>query len=88
METVTVLQVLQTIHPDQQASYQKAIAIDQSLGWIPEERIGLYTVILKNLDEMLDHGDANIEIQIRDGELVSQEYGKRYKKLAEKQKVC
>lgn len=79
MEQITVLEVLQSVHPGQQAAYQKAIAIDQSLGWIQEDRIELYAAIIKRIDESLDHGDANISIQIRDGEITNQEYGKRYK---------
>jgi len=79
MEQVTVLQVLQTIHPSSQPALQKAILLDQLLNWIPEERLEEYSNILKRLSEAHDHGDANITLQIRDGEIVSQEYSKRYK---------
>lgn len=79
MEEVTVLQVLQVAHPQSQGALQKAIQLDQAFNWMEPARIEKYSQILRNISEMQDHGEANITIQIRDGEIVNQEYGKRYK---------
>lgn len=78
MEEVTILQILQTVHPGQQAAYQKAIAIDQAFSWIPEERVLLYAEHLKQLDELIQHGEANFSGQVRGGKLINKEYSKRY----------
>lgn len=82
MEVVTI-EVLQAWFPSlkSQEELNKAIAIIGAFGFLDINRVDEYAGICKEISDMQDHGDSNIEIQIRDGEIISQMYGKRKKKL-------
>lgn len=81
MDGITV-EVLQTWFPtlQKQEELQKLVALYAIVQHVPVEHIERYGTIINEISLMHDHGDADIEIQIRDGEITNEMYGKRIKK--------
>ena len=81
MEVMTI-EVLQTWFPTlkKQEELQKALAIINAFQFLDLERVEEYAGICREISLMHDHGEANICIQIRDGEITNEEYGKRKRK--------
>ena len=81
MDSLTI-EVLQTWFPtlQKQEELQKLVSVYTALEHIPVDRIDKYATIINELSILQDHGDADIEIQIRNGEIQNEMYGKRVRR--------
>ena len=81
MDGITI-EVLQTWFPTlkKQEELQKLVTLYDLVQHVPVERIEKYGAIINEISILHDHGEANIEIQIRDGEITNEMYGKRIKR--------
>lgn len=77
----TNLDVLKEWNPSlkNQENLKTFLQIYESFSFILPERVTQYAEIVKDIHEMHEIGDANITIQIRDGEIINTECGKRKK---------
>lgn len=81
MDSITI-EVLQTWFPTlkKQEELQKLVAIYTIFEHIPVERLEKYATIIHELSILQDHGDADVEIQVRNGEIQNEMYGKRVRR--------
>lgn len=81
MDGITI-EVLQTWFPtlQKQEELQKLVAIYTIFEHIPVERLEKYASIIQELSALQDHGDADVEIQVRNGEIQNEMYGKRVRR--------
>lgn len=62
-----------------QEELKKALAIYNAFAFLDLDRIGTYSEICKEMNLIHDHGEGSVHIEYRDGELFTEEYGKRKK---------
>lgn len=63
-----------------QEELKKVLAIYNAFAFLDPGRIEKYAGICREISTLHDHGEANITINIRDGDFQNEEYGKRIKK--------
>lgn len=79
---IQTVEVLQTWFPtlQKQEELQKMLLVYAIFGEVKIDRVEKYAAIIKEISNLHDHGDADIEIQIRNGVITNEMYGKRIRK--------
>lgn len=78
-QTATVIQILETWSPSlkSQENLRHFLKINDAFGFVEDTHLKEIAKIARMAQEMLSWGDADLEVTIRDGKVITRKPGKR-----------